>query len=262
MIVIPIFLIFLYSITLNEDGNPVNFTITLSHYKEFFQPHNINILNKSLSLALQTTLICLLLGYPAAWFVSQLDKNKQNTVILLMILPMWINMLLRTYAWQIILGRGGPLARFINFFGFSHDGLLYTDTAVLIGMVYSFLPFMILPIYTALIRIDKNYISAARDLGANTAQTFMKVIFPLSLPGVITGIILVFLPSISTFTIPRLLGGGDYQLIGNLIERQFLQNGNWSFGSAISMILMIMILLSLAFMRKTDSKTKGGALPW
>jgi len=177
--------------------------------------------------------------------------------------------LLRTYAWQIILGRNGILSTILRpplgLLGIDFQGLLYTDAAVIIGMVYNFLPFMVLPIYTTLIKIDKNIIDAAYDLGATTRQVFLRVIFPLSIPGIVTGIIMVFLPSISSFAIPRLLGGGQYVLIGNLIEKQFYLLGNWNFGSAISVILMIIILLSMRIMKNTDeAKTSGGGLgiPW
>lgn len=267
MIVIPFLLIFMYSITESREG-PATFKFTFDHYRNFFTTNNLNVLYKSITLAFQTTIYCLLLGYPAAWIISKISKDQQGTIILLFILPMWINMLLRTYAWQIILGRNGILTTLLKYplglFGYNFQGILYTDTAVIIGMIYNFLPFMVLPIYTSLTNIDKDLIDAAYDLGASTKQAFLKVIFPLSIPGVITGIIMVFLPSVSSFAIPRLLGGGQYVLIGNLIEKQFYLLGNWNFGSAISVILMILILLSMRFMKsKEDVKTSGGmGLPW
>lgn len=264
MILIPFFLIFLYSITSNKGGSPATFKFTLEHYVEFFNSTNLNVLYKSILLAFQTTIFCLLLGFPAAWIISKTNISKQNVIILFFILPMWINMLLRTYAWQIILGRSGIISILFKNIGIPFQGILYTDTAVLIGMVYNFIPFMVLPIYTTLIKIDYNLIEAANDLGANTKDIFLKIIFPLSIPGVVTGIIMVFLPSVSSFAIPRLLGGGQYMLIGNLIEKQFYLLGNWNFGSAISVILMILILLSMMFMKKTDElKSRGGGtLPW
>ncbi len=264
MIVIPFFLIFIYSVTSSKEGSPVIFQFTFDHYREFFSPSNINILNKSIWLAFQTTVYCLILGYPAAWIISKINIRKQNAIILFFILPMWINMLLRTYAWQIILGRSGILSTFFNIINIKYEGILYTDSAVLIGMVYNFIPFMVLPIFTTLIKIDDNLIEAAYDLGASTKETFLKIIFPLSLPGVVTGIILVFLPAVSSFAIPRLLGGGQYVLIGNLIEKQFYLLGNWNFGSAIAIILMILIIISMMFMKKTDElKSRGGGtLPW
>ncbi len=264
MILIPFFLIFLYSVTVSKSGSPATFKFTLDHYRNFFSTYNLNILYKSLILAIQTTIYCLVMGYPAAWFITKVKASKQSVIILFFILPMWINMLLRTYAWQIILGRSGVITSILGLFGIDSQGLLYTDAAVIIGMVYNFIPFMVLPIYTSLIKIDHNLIEAANDLGANTKEIFMKVIFPLSIPGVITGIIMVFLPAVSSFAIPRLLGGGQYVLIGNLIEKQFYLLNNWNFGSAISVIIMILILLSMKFMQKTDEfKAKGGAtIPW
>lgn len=268
MIVVPFLLIFIYSVTESRTG-PATLKFTLKHYKDFFTSTNLNVLYKSIILAFQTTIYCLILGYPIAWIISKVSKGRQSTLILFFILPMWINMLLRTYAWQIILGRNGILSLILKYplelFGADFHGLLYTDTAVIIGMIYNFLPFMVLPIYTSLTNIDKSLIDAASDLGASTKETFLKVIFPLSVPGVITGIIMVFLPSVSSFAIPRLLGGGQYILIGNLIEKQFYLLGNWNFGSAISVILMILILLSMRIMKtKEDVKTDGGGmgLPW
>jgi len=248
MIVIPFFLIFFYSITQSRPDSPAIFRFTLQHYREFFKTENINILSKSVLLAVETTVLCLLLGYPAAWIIAKTKANVQNVILLLFILPMWINMLLRTYAWQVILGR---------------TGILYTDAAVVIGMIYNFIPFMVLPIYTAITKIDKSLIEAANDLGANSKEAFLKVVFPLSMPGVVTGIVMVFLPAVSSFAIPRLLGGGQYVLIGNLIEKQFYLLNNWNFGSAISVILMILILISMRFMKKSgEMGGKGGAIPW
>ncbi|NLC95427.1 MAG: ABC transporter permease [Bacilli bacterium] len=248
MIVVPFFLIFFYSITQSRPDSPAIFRFTLQHYREFFKTENINILSKSVILAVETTILCLVLGYPAAWIISKTNVNIQNMILLLFILPMWINMLLRTYAWQVILSR---------------TGLLYTDTAVVIGMVYNFIPFMVLPIYTAITKIDKSLIEAANDLGASSKEAFLKVVFPLSMPGVITGIVMVFLPAVSAFAIPRLLGGGQYVLIGNLIEKQFYLLNNWNFGSAVSVILMILILISMRFMRKSgEISGRGGAILW
>ncbi|MGL4337693.1 MAG: ABC transporter permease [Turicibacter sp.] len=264
MILIPMFLIFLYSIISPADGNPFSFKFTLDNYAQFFDPIYVNTLMKSLWLALVSTFFCLILGYPLAWIISQIAPNKQSTILLLFIMPMWINMLLRTYAWLSILGKNGIINSFLGMFGVAPLDLLYTDFAVMLGMVYNFLPFMVLPIYTAIIKVDLNLIDAARDLGATGTQIFRKVILPLTLPGIVTGIIMVFLPAVSTFVIPQLLGGGQYIMIGNLIEKQFLLTGNWNFGSSLSMILMVFILISIWIMKKFDSdgEVGGGALPW
>ena len=179
--------------------------------------------------------------------------------MMLFIVPMWMNFLLRTYAWLPILGKNGVINNFLTSIGLSPISILYTDTAVLLGMVYNFLPFMILPIYTILIKIDENLINAAADLGANRSQIFRKVIFPLSMPGVISGITMVFMPAVSTFVISRLLGGGQYMLLGNLIETQFTTMGDWNFGSSIAIFMMIIILISMAIMNRfEDTDLEGG----
>ena len=193
-------------------------------------------LEEALVLAFQSTVLCLILGYPVAYFISKMKSNRRNILIMLFIVPMWMNFLLRTYAWLPILGKNGVINNFLSAIGLNTINILYTDAAVLLGMVYNFLPFMILPIYTVLIKMDNSLIDAAADLGANKRQIFTKVIFPLSMPGVITGITMVFMPAVSTFVISRLLGGGQYMLLGNLIETQFTTMGDWNFGSALSHI--------------------------
>src|SRR5699024_4535886 len=173
--------------------------------------------------------------------------------------PMWMNFLLRTYAWTTLLGRNGIINSIIKALGFEPLKLIYTDSAILLGMVYNFLPFMVLPIYTILIKIDKNLIEAAEDLGAGKLEVFSRVIFPLSIPGVVSGFTMVFMPAVSTFIISCFLGGGKYMLIGNLIEQQFLWSGDWHFGSAISIIMMIFILISMSITTRFDSDNEGGA---
>ena len=171
---------------------------------------------------------------------------------------MWINMLVRTYAWIGILAEYGLINMILGYFNIGPINFMYTDFAVILGMVYNFLPFMILSIYTVLAKLDKAIIEASYDLGANQRQTFMKVIFPLSIPGVITGITLVFLPAVSTFVIPKFLGGGSYVLIGNLIETQFITVGEWNFGSAISLIMTVIIMLSMIITKKFDKNPEEG----
>lgn len=192
-----------------------------------------------------------------------MPENKRNLVIMLFILPMWMNFLLRTYAWLPILGKNGIVNNFLGIFGIEPIQFLYTNGAIILGMIYNFLPFMILPIYTVLSKIDTNLINAASDLGANKKQIFAKVIFPLSIPGVISGITMVFMPAVSTFVIPRLLGGGKDMLIGNVIEQQFTTLSDWHFGSALAIILMILILISMAVMSRFDGEqTEGGGRLW
>ena len=258
-IVIPLFLIIFFAFTNSTDSG---YTFTLKHFEELMQPMYFRIFFRSLKLALISTLLCLLIGYPTAYIISKTKASRQGTLLMLAIVPMWMNFLLRTYAWSAILGRNGVINTIITSLGFSPINILYTDTAVLLGMVYNFLPFMILPIYTILSKMDQDLINAAKDLGANSRQVFTKIILPLSMPGVASGITMVFMPAVSTFVISKLLGGGQFMLIGNLIEQQFMSVGDWHFGSAISIFMMIVILISMALMNKfsDDSSKEGGGL--
>lgn len=258
IIIVPMLLIAFYSITVSKDGSPISFKFSFEHYIRFFnEPYTKKALLNSFKLAFYTTLVCLLLGYPTALIIANKNKSSQGLLLMLFVMPMWINMLLRTYALQTLLSPSGLLN---SLFGIK---IYYSDTAVLIGMIYNFIPFMILPIYTAIIKVDKSLLDASKDLGASSLETFLKVTMPLTIPGIVTGITMVFLPAASSFAIPRLLGGGDYILIGNMIETQFLSSGNWSYGSALSMILIIIILLSMKVLRYFNKDDEsGGALPW
>ena len=258
MLVLPMALIFLYSIT--EPGNSIiSFSITLDQYIKFFTDKDfLLILWRSLAIAIKTTIICLLLGYPIAYYIARTKEKTQNMLILCITIPMWINMLVRTYAWIGLLSDGGLIQKILSLVGLGHIKLLYTEGAVLLGMVYNFLPFMILQIQTSLCKMDTSLLEASADLGASPAQTFRHVTLPLSLPGVINGITLVFLPAVSSFFIPKLLGGGQYFLIGNMIENQFITVGEWNFGSAISMIMAVIMMLLMMAVRKTEKRNAGG----
>lgn len=258
MLLLPMGLIAVYSFM--EHGNSViPFSFTLEHYVKFFTDHDfLMILWRSILIAVKTTVICLLLGYPAAYFISRSSEKAQNLLILCITIPMWINMLVRTYAWIGLLSEGGLIQRILSLIGLGDQELLYTEGAVLLGMVYNFLPFMILQIQTSLSKMDHSLLQASADLGANPAQTFRRVTLPLSLPGVINGITLVFLPAVSSFFIPKLLGGGKYFLIGNMIENQFITVGEWNFGSAISMIIAIIMMLLMMAVRKVEVRNHGG----
>lgn len=258
-IVIPLFLIVFFAFTNSENGQ---YTFTLQNFKELMQPMYFRIFYRSIKLAVISTVLCLIIGYPTAYIITKTKASRQNTLLMLVIVPMWMNFLLRTYAWSAILGRNGIINTIITTIGFQPINILYTDTAVMLGMVYNFLPFMILPIYTILSKLDKDLINAAKDLGANGLQVFYKIILPLSMPGVASGITMVFMPAVSTFVISKLLGGGQFMLIGNLIEQQFMSVGNWHFGSAISIFMMIVILISMAIMNKfsDESDKEGGGL--
>lgn len=258
-IVIPLILVVLFSFTQEINGKQV---FSIANYRDLMDPIYFKVFLRSIILAGASTLICLLVGYPVAYLVSKVNINKRGTLILLFILPMWMNFLLRTYAWVAILGKNGLLNTFLGWFGIPHTSILYTNAAILLGMVYNFLPFMVLPIFNSLSKMDNDLINAARDLGANSFQVFTKVIFPLSLPGVVSGITMVFMPAVTTFAISRLLGGGKFMLIGDLIEQQFTVVGDWNFGSAISIFMMIIILISMAVMSRfeDDSDKEGGGL--
>lgn len=258
MLVLPMALIFLYSIT--EPGNSIiSFSITLDQYIKFFTDKDfLLILWRSLAIAVKTTIICLLLGYPIAYYIARTKEKTQNMLILCITIPMWINMLVRTYAWIGLLSDGRLIQKILSLVGLGHIKLLYTEGAVLLGMVYNFLPFMILQIQTSLCKMDTSLLEASADLGASPAQTFRRITLPLSLPGVINGITLVFLPAVSSFFIPKLLGGGQYFLIGNMIENQFITVGEWNFGSAISMIMAVIMMLLMMAVRKTEKRNAGG----
>lgn len=258
MLVLPMALIAVYSVM--EQGNSIiPFSFTLNHYVRFFtDPDFLLILWRSLLIAVKTTMICLLLGYPIAYFIARSAERLQNILILCITIPMWINMLVRTYAWIGLLSEGGLIQRILGLFGLGDVELLYTEGAVLLGMVYNFLPFMILQIQTALSKMDHSLLEASADLGANPRQTFQRVILPLSLPGVINGITLVFLPAVSSFFIPKLLGGGQYFLIGNMIENQFITVGEWNFGSAVSMIMAVIMMLLMMAVHRIEVRNQGG----
>lgn len=258
MILLPMLLILFYSLT--TSGNDIiNFTFTLDHFKKFFtDPDFLLVLWRSLTIAVKTTIICVVLGYPVAYFIARSSDRVRNILVLAITLPMWINMLVRTYAWIGILSDGGIAQAILGFFGFKDVELLYTEGSVLLGMVYNFIPFMILQINTSLCKMDKSLLEASADLGANRVQTFLRVTFPLSLSGVVSGITLVFLPAVSSFFIPKLLGGGQFFLIGNVIENQFITVGEWNFGSAISMIMAVIMMICMYAIRKIDERNSGG----
>lgn len=235
-ILMPMLIIVVYAFT--QPGNDVlTINFTIENFTRFFNdPIFIKVLVRSLKIAVVTTLVCIAIGYPTAYFIAKLKSNSQGIMVLLITLPMWINMLVRTYAWRGIL----------------LETSFTPEMKVYIGMVYNFLPFMILQIYTSLSKMDKNLIVAAHDLGCDNKQAFLKVTLPLSVPGIISGISLVFLPAVSSFFIPQLLGGGSYVLVGNLIENYFVTTGDWNFGSAISLIMTVVILISMYLTRKFD----------
>lgn len=257
MLVLPMLLIALYSFT-NQGNTIISFSFTLEHYGKFFTDKDfLLVLSRSLMIAIKTTLLCLMIGYPAAYVISRTGEKIQNFLILMITVPTWINMLVRTYAWIGLLSEGGLVQKICLWLGLGEVEFLYTEGAVLLGMVYNFVPFMILQIHSALCKMDGSLLEAAADLGANEVEAFKRVTLPLSLPGVINGITLVFLPAVSSFFIPKLLGGGQFFLIGNLIENQFITAGEWNFGSAISMIMAVIMMLLMMLVKKAESRNQA-----
>ncbi len=256
-ILVPMILILYYGLTISTSSGTV---FALDNFRKLMQPLYLKVMLRSLSLAVISTVICLIVGYPAAMILSSRDLSRKSQLVLLFVIPMWMNFLLRTYAWLTLLERNGLINNFLGAVGLPKIDILYTDIAVMLGMVYNFLPFMVLPIFSVMSKIDKSIIEAAEDLGANSFTVFRKITLPLSLPGVVTGITMVFMPALTTFVISKLLGGSQYTLIGNLIEDQFMRVYDWNFGSALSIVMMALILLSLAVMSRFDNEEVGGGL--
>ncbi len=242
-IVVPLLMVVYFAFT--TDGGE----FTLDYIADVGQYANIFI--RSIWLAVIATIICLVMAYPLAYLLSRMSKHTQSTMLMIVMLPMWMNFLLRTYAWMTLLGNNGIINQLLGLIGLGPFKLINTEGAVVLGMVYNYLPFMILPLYSVMVKIDKSVIEAANDLGCNSVHTMFRVIFPLSLPGVTSGITMVFVPAISTFIISRMLGGGSNLLIGDLIEMQFLGNSyNPHLGAAISMVLMVIILVIMTVMNQ------------
>ncbi len=242
-ILVPLVMVGYFAFT-DSDGN-----FTLKYVSDVAQYAPIFI--RSIWLAAIATVICLVVAYPVAFILTRMSKNSQSTMLMVVMLPMWMNFLLRTYAWMTLLGNNGIINKLFDFIGIGSFKMLNTEGAVVLGMVYNYLPFMILPLYSVMVKIDKSILEAAADLGCNSRKTLLKVVFPLSLPGVTSGITMVFVPAISTFIISRMLGGGGNLLIGDLIEMQFLGNSyNPNLGAGISLVLMVIILLIMTIMNQ------------
>ena len=252
-VVVPLVLIVVYAFT-NFDGE---FTLENFDNIDVF----LQVFGNSVVLALIATAICLLIAYPFSYFLAQEGPIFRKVAMLLIMLPMWMNFLLRTYAWMSILENNGFLNQFLALFGIGPLHLINTDIAVVLGMVYNFLPFMILPIFSVIDKLDRKYIEAAQDLGANKRETFRRVIFPLSLPGVLSGVTMVFIPSISTFAISKLLGGGMSFLLGDLIEMQFLGSAyNPHLGSAIALMMLALVVVATLITNRFGGGDEGTVL--
>ncbi|MEG0962189.1 MAG: ABC transporter permease [Lachnospiraceae bacterium] len=247
-ILLPVVMILYYAFTTS------NGTTTLTNVLAITHSVHLKALFLSLKLAFICTFVCLVLSYPLAMILSKIKTKRQNFILFVFILPMWMNFMLRILAWKMLLSNNGVINTFLHSLGFAGLDILNTSTAVVFCMIYDFFPFMILPIYNAMSRINKDIVEAARDLGAGSITIFFKIIVPLTLSGVISGIIMVFVPALTSFAISDLLGGGKVLLIGNVIEQAFMQEYNWNLGSGLSFVLMIFVIASMTLMNSSDTK--------
>lgn len=244
-ILVPLLMIAYFAFTTDNGDFTIKYISDVGQYA--------NIFVRSIWLSLIATAVCLVIAYPVAFILSRMEKHKQGTMLMIVMLPMWMNFLLRTYAWMTLLGNNGIINHLLGLLGFESVKLINTSGAVVLGMVYNYLPFMILPLYSVMEKIDKSLFEAASDLGCSSVSTLFRVVIPLSMPGITSGITMVFVPAISTFIISRMLGGGSNLLIGDLIEMQFLGNAyNPHLGAAISLVLMMIILVIMTVMNQFD----------
>ena len=250
-IIAPLIFVIYYTFTDSEGS------ITLENIINLANPDYLSIFMRSICFAIVATFICLIIAYPLAYFISRMKESRQRILTLLVMLPMWMNLLIRTYSWMNILENNGLINTLLSKIGVGPFQMLGNSSAVVLGMVYNFLPYMVLPICTVMSKIDTRLIEAAGDLGCNNFQTMIKVIMPLSVSGVISGITMVFVPSVSTFYISQKMGGGNFDLIGDTIERQFMLNYDYNMGASLSFILMILIFISLAVMNKFGDEDGG-----
>ena len=246
-IAVPLLIVVYFAFTTKSGAFTLENITALGDYTTVFA--------RSLLLAAIATVICLVLAFPVGYWLSRLPVSSQRMMQMLVILPMWMNFLLRTYAWMSLLENNGLINRFLGLFGIGPFEMINTQGAVVLGMVYNYLPYMILPLYTAMVKIDNSIIEAAQDLGADIFRVLGRVLIPLAMPGIATGITMVFVPSVSTFIISRMLGGGDTMLVGDLIELQFLGNSyNYHLGSAMSLVLMVIVLLCMSLTNTSGNK--------
>lgn len=246
--VVPLILIVIYGIT---DKNGV---LTFENITSMGTYEHMKALILSLLLSLISTLICLLLAYPLALILKKLGAGAGRFIVFIFVLPMWMNFLLRTLAWQTLLEKNGVINGILSLFNLPGIAVINTNYAIILGMVYNFLPFMVLPIYNVLVKIDDNVVNAARDLGASRRQTFFHILLPLSIPGIVSGITMVFVPALTTFVISNILGGAKILLIGNVIEQEFTRGSGWHLGAGLSLVMMVFIFISMALIAKYDSQ--------
>lgn len=242
------------------DEEPWETTVvfSLENFGRVLEPMYLKLLLRSLKIALYTTIICLVVGYPVALILTSKNFRPRGILLMLMILPMWMNFLLRTYSWMSLLENTGIINSLLESLGFARVKFLYNENAVVLGMVYNFLPFMILPLYTVMEKIDYSLLEAAADLGANPLKSFMRIMLPFSLPGILEGITMVFVPAVTTFVISQLMGGGKVPLIGDIIQQQFGKANDWHFGSTLSILVMVVVLAFMYALGRTDKGEEKG----
>jgi len=254
-VLVPIAIIVYYGFTaVGEDGG-VRFSLT--NFARFADETYLNVFLRSLKVALYATCICLFVGYPVAYLCARSSSRIRTLILMLLMMPMWMNFLLRTYSWMSILENSGILNTLLENLGIDKVQFLYNEGAVVFGTVYNFLPFMIMPIQSVLIKLDESLLEAAYDLGATPFQRFWRITVPFSVPGILSGITMVFVPSVTTFVISQLMGGGKVPLVGDIIERQFRVVNDWRFGSSISVIVMIVVMTFMLLMNRTDKQDMG-----
>lgn len=256
-VVIPAAILLVYSFCERDEIGGVVYTFTFRNYERVFQPVYLQIFGRSIGYAALTTLLCVVIGYPVAYYIARVDESLRNKLLLLVMVPFWTSFLIRTYAWITILKQEGLLNGFVQGMAlpFGPFNLLYTPTAVIIGLVYAYLPFMILPIYGSAEKLDNSLIEAAYDLGAGPVRAFSSVIVPLTMPGIAAGTLLVFVPAIGMFAVTDLMGGAKVLMIGNVIQNQFLQARDWPFGAALGVIFMLMFVVTYVILQRRGARS-------
>lgn len=254
-VLLPLVIVIYFAFT--REGN-AGLEFSLEGFSRLADPMYLGVVLKSFKIAIISTLVCILCGYPAAYILARSRSRAKFIIVILMLLPMWMNFLLRTYSWLSLLENTGIINTVLSSFGLPKVRFLYNEGAVILGTVYNYLPFMIMPIYITLLKLDESHLEAAADLGANPFQAFLRVTLPFSIPGILSGVSMVFVPSVTTFVISQLMGGGKVTLIGDVIEQQFRVVNDWHFGSALSVVIMVIVLVFMYFINRGDVESGTG----
>lgn len=254
-VLLPLAIVIYYAFTRDTGSGTA---LSVESFRRLADPMYLGVILKSFKIAIISTLICILCGYPVAYILARSKSRAKFVIVILMLLPMWMNFLLRTYSWLSILENTGLINTALASLGLPKVRFLYNEGAVILGTVYNYLPFMIMPIYITLLKLDESHLEAAADLGANPVQAFLKVTLPFSVPGILSGVSMVFVPSVTTFVISQLMGGGKVPLIGDVIEQQFRVVNDWHFGSALSVVIMLIVLVFMYFINRGDVESNNG----